>query len=93
MSKFMELVPSNSVLIDEHERRTTKQSYFVKERTILAAHVVSVVDVPSQIVEGYGHAPVKLSKIETVRGDHIVVGSRKEVEKTLFGESKRILKG
>lgn len=93
MTEFKEIVPSNSVVIDEHERRTTRQAYFVKDKTIIAAHVVSVESVPSLVVEGFGSAPVKLTKIETSRGDHIVVGSKNEVNQKLFGDSKRILKG
>ena len=93
MTEFKEIVPSNSVLIDEQDRRTTRQSYFIKDKTILAAHVVSIESVPSLVVEGLGNDPVKLTKIETSRGDHIVVGSKDEVNRKLFGHSKRILKG
>jgi len=93
MIRFREVVQGTGTHTDEQNRLATRPQKYTKPITINPQQVVSVEPMPSTIVESEGDSPTALSRVVTVMGTHIVVGSHTTVEAKLLGDKRRILKG
>lgn len=94
MISLKEVCSRERIHTDWHGRKSS-DAYASHTKTILInpTQIVSVVSVPSRIVESEGQQPIELCKVTTISGVHTVVGSPASIQERIFGNQKELLKG
>jgi len=91
--RLQEVYEVNGAYTDEHERLSAKTSQLVRTVTINPEQVVAVEQLPSMMVESVGDTAQEMCRVVTSRGEYTVLGSRSVIEKKIFGDRRKVLKG